>query len=248
MIGAIAGRELRGLLFTPLGWAVLAINALAQGLIFYRLVQAYQASPVIDGNEAGVTYNVVALLFGSTTYIALLLVPILTMGTFSAERSRGTWALLASAPVGSTRLVIGKFIAVALMLLMMLGCAALMAWSLAGATQLDLGMAGAALLGALLSLCGYAAIGIWISTLVSQPPLAAGATLFALLLFWLFQMLGTSGVEVLDRTVAYLSIFAHLEPGLRGEVRSVDLTYFALLIVLPLVLAALQVRRLRGAA
>lgn len=248
MIGAVAGKELRALLLTPLGWVVLAVNALAQALIFYRLVQSYQASPVIDGTEAGATYNIVALLFGSGTYIALLLIPILTMGLFSAERSRGTWPLLASAPVRGVELVLGKYLAMVIMVTLMLASAALMTLSLHGATQWDRGLAGAAWLGTWLTLAAYSAIGLWLSSLSAHPAVAGGTTLFVLLLFWLFQLLGTSGFELLDRTVAYLSLFSHLEPWLRGEVRTVDISYFALLIALPLTLATLQVRRLRGAS
>ena len=246
MIGTVAGKELRSLLFTPLGWVVLAINALAQGLIFYRLIQSYQANPVIEGSEAGVTYNVVALLFGSSTYVALLLIPVLTMGLFSAERSRHTWSLLAGAPAHGSQMVLGKFAAVLVMIVLMLATSAAMAVSLLGSTSLDLGLAAAALLGAFLTLAAYAAIGLLMSTWAATPAMAGGATLFVLLLFWLFELLGTSGVEAVDRSVSYLSIFRHLEPMLRGQVNSVDLSYFALAVVLPLVLATIQVRRLRS--
>lgn len=247
MIRVIIGKELRSLLFTPLGWTVLAINALAQSLIFYRLIQAYQAHPVIDGAQAGVTYNVVALLFGSSTYVALLLVPALTMGLFSAERSRHTWALLACAPVRDAQLVLGKFLAVLILIAIMLATSAAMALSLLSATTLDGGLAACAWFGAFLTLAAYAAIGTWVSSTAASPALAGAATLFALLLFWLFEILGTTGVEILDRTVAYLSIFRHLEPFLRGQLNGVDLTYFGLAIVLPLVLAGARVRHLRGA-
>lgn len=248
MIGVLAAKELRSLLLTPLGWLVLAVNALAQGLIFYRLVQAYQVSPVVEGAQAGVTYNVVALLFGSSTYVALLLAPVITMGAFSAERSRHTWTLLACAPVRDHQIVLGKYFAMLAMIALMLVTSTLMAASLVGSADLDLGLAGAALLGAFLTLAAYAAIGLLMSAWAPNPAVAGGATLFALLLFWLFELLGTSGVEHLDRTVAYLSVFRHLEPLLRGEVASVDLSYFGLAIVLPLVLASVQVRYLRSAA
>lgn len=246
MTGVIAAKELRGLLVTPMGWAVLAVNALAQGLIFYRLVQSYQTSPVIEGAQAGVTYNVVALLFGASSYVALLLVPVLTMGAFSSERSRQTWPLLASAPVRDRQLVLGKYLAVLIMILLMLATSGTMAWSLSSAAELDAGLAAAALLGAFLTLAAYAAIGLFMSSWAATPALAGAATLFALLLFWLFELLGTSGVEWIDRSVSYLSLFRHLEPLLRGEVTVVDLSYFVLLIALGLTLTTIQVRRLRS--
>lgn len=246
MIGVIAGKELRSFWYTPLGWAVLAIHALAQGLILYRLVQSYQAAPVVEGAQAGVTYNVVALLFGASTYVTLLLIPVLTMGAFSSERSRHTWPLLASAPVRDLHLVLGKYLALVAMVVLMLTASAVMSAALANATDLDLGLAAAALLGAFLTLAAYAAIGLWMSSWAPSPALAGGATLFALLLFWLFELMGTTGVDWIDGGVAYLSLFRHLEPLLRGEVASVDLIYFALLITLALTLAILQVRRLRS--
>jgi len=117
--------------------------------------------------------------------------------------------------------------------------------SLAGATHLDGGMLLAAWLGALLTLLTYAAIGLYASALSPTPALAAVGTMLALLLFWLLEMLATTGVEPLDQALAGLSLFGHLEPLLRGQVETADLAFFVVVTGAALMLAALRVARLR---
>lgn len=244
-MGAVAAKELRSLLLTPFGWGLLGAVTLVQALVLFRLTQHYQAHPVVEGMQAGVSYNVGSLYFGAATYVGMLVVPLVTMGQFAGERQRGTWPLLATAPVGAWGLTVGKFVGVTGYLILLMGLLAMLPLSLAGATDLDGGMLLAAWLGALLSLATYAAIGLYLSSLSPSPALAAVATVFVLLGFWLLEMLATTGVPLLDRALAALSLFGHLEPLLRGQVRTADLAFFLTVGAAALALTALRAARLR---
>lgn len=245
MIATIAWRELRSLLLSPLGWTALALVQLVQGLIFYRLVQTYQAAPVVEGANAGITYNVAALLLGSTGYVALLLVPLLTMHLISGERRRRTLPLLMTAPVSAHQIILGKYVGIAAYLVLMLALVALMPVFLLTGTSLDLGLLLSAWFGTLLLLWTYAALGLLMSALAPRPAAAAVSAIAVLLLWWLLQMLAATGIAPLDRLLAYVSLFAHYEPMLRGMVDSGDLAYFGILIGALLGLSIVRLDHLR---
>ncbi len=237
MIGVIAWRELRNLWLSPLGWGVAALTQLIQGLLFYRLVQAYQAAPVTEGVKAGVSYNVAGLFLGTTGYVGLLLVPLLTMGLISAERRRGSLVLLTSAPLSSAQVILGKYLGVLGYLAVLLALLTCMPLSLAGATTLDLGLMASAWLGAFLLLAAYAALGLFCSAWASRPATAAAATVVVLLLFWVGEMLTGTGIDWLDAVLHYLALFQHFEPMLRGEMDTANVSYFLVFIALFLGLA-----------
>lgn len=245
MIGIVAWRELRNLFVTPLGWTVLVLVQAIQGLLFYRLTQAYLNAPVITGAKAGITYNIAALSLGTSGYIALLVVPLLTMNLISGERQRATLPLLLSSPVSGLQVVLGKYLGVLGFLAVLLAMLTAMPLFLLIGTPLDMGLLASALLGTFLLLAAYAALGLYMSALAPRPALAALGTVVVLLLLWVVELLASTGIDAMDATLAYLSAFQHLEPMLRGAVDSRDLAYFLLAIFAFVSLSALHLERLR---
>jgi ABC-2 type transport system permease protein len=243
MIFTIAWRELRNLFISPLAWSILALVQLVQGLIFYRLLQSYQHQPSTDTTLGGATYHVAALSLGSASYAALLIVPLLTMFLVSGERRQKSLPLLMSAPLSATEIVLGKYLGVLCFIGIMAVLLLLMPLSLAGNTTLDYGLLAASILGLLMLLASYAALGLLMSCLATTPALAALGSITMLLLLWLLEMLAATGIPWLDSTLAYLSIFQHLEPMLRGQVDTADLAYFIIFITGCIMLSALQLRR-----
>ena len=242
MIRVIAWRELRNLWLSPLGWGVAAVTQLIQGLVFYRLVQAYQAAPVTEGVKAGASYNIAGLFLGTTGYLGLLLVPLLTMGLISGERRQRSLTLLTSAPVSPTDIVLGKYLGVLGYLALLLALLAVMPLALCTATTLDLGLLAAAWFGVFLLLAAYTALGLFCSAWAARPATAAAATVVVLLLFWVGERLTGTGITWLDAALHYLAVFQHYEPMLRGEVDTADVSYFLVFIGLFLALAVQRMR------
>lgn len=242
MIRTIAWRELRNLFISPLAWGILAMVQLVQGLIFYRLLQVYQEHPQTDSSITGVSYHVGALSIGSASYVALLIVPLLTMFLISGERRQKSLPLLMSAPLGTHTILLGKYLAVLGFLLLMVLLLLLMPLSLAPGTRLDYGLLAAAALGVLLALASYAAVGLFMSCISATPALAALGSITILLLLWLLEMLAATGLPWLDGILSWLSLFQHLEPMLRGQVDTQDLGYFLLFILFFLSLSGWQLR------
>lgn len=240
MIFAIALRELRTLFLSPLAWVILAVVQLILAYLFLGHVQQYLLwqSQLLGMEEApGMTEIVVAPLFGNAAIVLLLVTPLMTMRLVSEERRNKTLALLFSAPVSMTEIVLGKFLGIVLFLWLLLLLVGLMPLSLLVGGSLDFGMLFAALLGLALLLAGFAAVGLFMSTLTQHPTVAAISSFGVALLFWILDLAGSSEVNILS----YLSLLNHYEPFLRGIFDTTDAIYHLLFIATFLVLS---VRRL----
>ena len=175
----IAAHELRRLFKSPLAWIILAIVELLLAILFFiMLSQFLSPTPWYEGH--GVTEIVAAGLLQIAGVILLLVTPFMTMRIFSEERRTGTIRLLFSSPISITEMVLGKFFGILGFLCVTLIIIALMPLSLLLGTPLDLLQFGSGLLGLFLLMASFAAIGLFISALTSQPAVAAIAT-FAIL-------------------------------------------------------------------
>ena len=158
------------------------------------------------------------------------------MRLISEERRNKTLTLLFTAPVSMTEIVIGKYLGVLGFLLLIVGMILFMPLSLLFGGALDLGKLSACVLGLSLLLAGFAAVGLYMSALTSQPTVAAVSTFGVLLMLWIVDwssQSGSGGASVLQ----YLSLLRHYEGLLRGWVSSTDVLYFVLFITTFLVLS-----------
>jgi len=223
VIFTIAAREWRGLFLSPLAWVLLAVAQGVLAWIFLLLVRDFQdLQGRLAGleNAPGITDLVAAPLFRVAAWVMLLLVPLLTMRLFSEERRTRTLDLLLSAPVGAPAIVLGKYLGVLALLLSLVVLVGLLPLSLAAGATLDYGKLLAGLLGLSLLAASAAAAGLYISTLTTQPVVAATVTLGLLL-----------ALEVVDAAghlFRYLSLLRHYDALLLGLVNSADIAYYLL--------------------
>ncbi|HET20020.1 MAG TPA: ABC transporter permease [Chromatiales bacterium] len=196
----------------------------------------------LSGAAIGITEVIVAPVFWSAAFIMLLVVPLVTMRLISEERRNRTQALLFSAPISMTEIVLGKYLGVLAFLGIMLALISLMPLSLLGAGSLDPGQFAAGLLGLFLMLAAFAAAGLFMSTLTSHPAVAAVSTFGFFLLLWIINGLGRSGTdEAAAKLFDYLSLQGHYQSLLRGIFDTGDVIYYLLFIITFL---TLSVRRL----
>jgi len=163
--------------------------------------------------------------------VLLLITPLVTMRTLSEERRSRTISLLLSAPVSMTEIILGKYLGVLAFFLILIGLLALMPLSLLAGTDLDLGKLAAGLLGLTLVVAAFAAIGLFMSALTEQPTVAAVTTFGLLLLLWILDWAGNSGLET-SNLLGYLSMLRHYEPLLKGLFSSTDAIYYLLVTTL----------------
>lgn len=243
MIGTIAWRECKGLFLSPLAWSVLGVVQLILGYLFLSQLETFVLlQPRLAAVESapGITDLVIAPLFANAAVVLLLVTPLVTMRLVAEERRNRTLALLFSAPLSMSEIVLGKYLGMLLFLLVMVALIALMPLSLLLGGSLDFGKLASGLLGLTLLLAGFAAIGLFMSTLTEQPVVAAISTFGALLGLWIVDWAGSGG-ETADSLLRYLSALRHYESLLQGLIRSEDLAYFGLLITTFLLLS---IRRL----
>jgi ABC-2 type transport system permease protein len=238
MIWIIAGRELRSLFLSPLAWVILAI---VQGLCAYffllyvDLFMQLQPRFAVLPNGPGIADIVVAPLYSTAATVLLLVVPMLTMRLVSEERRGQTLSLLISAPVSMTEISLGKFVGVFSFVFIMLLLIALMPLSLLAGGTLDIGLWFSGLLGLILVLATFCSVGLFISTLTSQPTVAAIGSFGILLLLWILNLAGTTGSG--SELFAYLSLLSHYQPLLQGNFSSTDVIYYLLITGLCLILS-----------
>jgi ABC-2 type transport system permease protein len=168
---SIAGKELRSSLNSPIAHVFLALFVLAAWGIFFEVEKFFARD---EASMRGFFDWMPWLLWG--------LAPPLTMRLWADERRLGTWEILATTPVTSTSLVVGKFLAswgiLALGLLFTLSLPIVVAEY----GDLDVGPVIGGYLGALLLGAAFLALGLVCSSLVQDQ-------FVALVLGWAFGLL-----------------------------------------------------------
>ncbi len=241
----IAAHELRSLFLSPLAWSILAVVQLIMAYVFLMQVDMFtQWQPRLAGLEGapGLTDIVAVPLFRTAAIVLLLVVPLLTMRLVSEERRNRTLALLLSAPISMTEIILGKYLGLMTFLIILVGLIVFMPLSLLVGGNLDFGLLAAGTLGLTLLVCAFTAAGLFLSTLTEQPTVAAVSSFGLLLLLWIVDWAGTaSEPETAGGILAYLSLLSHYNALLNGVFDSKDIVYYLLFCVTFLVLS---IRRL----
>ena len=127
---ALVKKELHSLFVSPIAYVILAVFFAVTGYFFYiilgnviefmmqRAFQSQQFGAAPPPFDASTT--VIRGFFGVLGTILLFLVPMITMGVFAEEKRRGTLELLFTSPLTNLQLILGKFTALVLFLLVML--------------------------------------------------------------------------------------------------------------------------------
>ena len=105
---AVMKKELKSYFFSPIGYVVIGIFLLCFSVFFYLTVLSYGSV------DLSILYYYTAL------YGLIIIVPILTMRTFSEERKNGTEQLLLTSPTGMFKVVLGKLFSALLVIVITL--------------------------------------------------------------------------------------------------------------------------------
>jgi ABC-2 type transport system permease protein len=227
MIRLIAMRELRSLLAMPSTWYVLAVLQFIFAWFFLARLEAFlEIQPQLAqlANPPGVTITVAAPLFYTAALLLMMLVPMFTMRLIAEERRNQTLTLLLAAPLSGRHIVLGKFAGLLVFLLAMITSIPLMAGSLALGTHLDGGLLLANCIGLILLTACYVALGLYISSLTTQPVIAAIGALAVLVGLWLADI----GAPAADSPWHQFSPLYHFQNFNAGLLDSSDTAYFVL--------------------
>ncbi len=242
MILTIANREFRSLFATPSTWVIVAGLQFIFAWFFLARMEAFlqvqtQLAQLL--NAPGATQAIASPLLGTIAFILMMFVPIFTMRLIAEERRNQTLVMLMAAPIASWEIIGGKFLGLFMFMSLIIVASLLMLLTLALGTQLDFGLIFTNTLGLLLLTACYIALGLYFSTLTTQPIVAATSTLAALFGLWLIDVAGSSTSMALKA----LSPTVHFQNFNTGLVQSQDFAYFLLFSAICLLLA---VRRLHN--
>ena len=242
MILTIARKEFRSLFATPSTWLILGALQFIFAWFFLARLDAFlqvqtQLAQLL--NPPGVTQSVASPLLATVAFILMMLVPVFTMRLIAEERRNQTLVMLMSSPVASRDIVLGKFLGLLLFLSLIIAACLIMVMTLALGTHVDIGLLLTNALGLLLLTASYTALGLYFSTLTTQPIVAATGTLAALFGLWLIDVASASGSVALKALAPTL----HFQSFNSGLILSQDIAYFLLFSASCLLLA---IRRLHN--
>jgi len=224
---AIAGREIRGGLVTPLIWVLMGAAQVVLAWVFLQTVEQFSGLGA-DERVASLSLELSLNLFGIAAVVALLGAPLIAMRMLSGEFRDGSFDLIGAAPVRLWTVVAGKFLGLVVLMTPLCLLPALNLALLSGSAHLDPGLFAAATLGLWLAALMFAAVGLYASSLSTQPGAAVLAGFGILLLFSVIgraEELAPQGLSLFG----WLAWNEHLFWFLLGAVRVSDLVYFLLL-------------------
>jgi ABC-2 type transport system permease protein len=248
MILSIVRKELKSMFASPMGWIVLAIFTFLFGTLYLTGVNNYfevMSGAVRPAERTGVTQSVGQIVYGWAFLIVLVAVPLLSMRLISEERRSQTLPFLFSAPLSITEIVIGKFFGLVIFLSILVAYIALMLVTLNIWADIDFGYIAANSLGLFFLIAGASAVGLYFSSLTSQP-VAAAVMSFVTLIALIFMDRIFAGDP--SNTIANFALMKHFQSFSTGLIDTADIAYFVLLIItfLTLTIRRLDADRLRG--
>lgn len=226
---AVCKKELRQFFSSLTGYIAIIAFLLFNGLLLFVF-------PDTDILAAG--YATLDKFFELAPWILLLLIPAITMRSLSEEFRTGTFEILQTRPLSRTRLVMGKYLACLLVVLIAILPTLVYFLSiqrLSGQGGIDTGATMGSYIGLLLLGAVFTAIGIWCSSFTANAVIAWIVAAFACFLLYS----GFTAVSALpvfaagaDYYMEMLGIDFHYRSISRGVVDSRDLIYFGSIILL----------------
>ncbi|MCF7985163.1 MAG: Gldg family protein, partial [Thiohalocapsa sp.] len=234
----VARKELSSFFGSPV--AYLFIGAfLAACLFVFFWVESFFSRNIADARP----------LFDWMPVLLIFLAAALTMRLWSEERRAGTLEMLATLPVPTWRLVVGKFLAALALVAVALALTLPLPVTVWLLGPMDWGPVLGAYLATLLLAAVYIAIGLFVSARTDNPIVALIGTTLVCALFYLIgssaltTLLGHGGGELLR----LLGSGARFESITRGVIDVRDLYYYLSLVGVFLALTIYSLERLRWA-
>lgn len=244
----IAKTELRDLFYSPIAWLILIIFAFQTGMSFSAVISemaknqalGYQMSNLTLGTFGG--WNG---LFSTVQSYLYLYIPLLTMSLMSRELSSGSIKLLYSSPITNGQIILGKYVAMLIYGLALMGVLAV--YVIYGAIIIDnadIPVMLSGLLGVYLLLCAYVAIGLFMSSLTSYQIVAAVGTL-AILAALTYVRGMWQGVAILREITYWFGMTGRSGKFSGGLICSEDIIYFLVVIALFLFMTIIRMQSRR---
>ena len=168
---AIVKKEFKSYFLSPIGYIYIGVFLLTCSIFFYL--------DIFVNLSTDFPY-----MFRSAVTILTFIVPLITMRMFSEERKNGTEQLLLTSPRSITQVVLGKFIAAALVVLVSVLLTLIYFGILSYFGEPQLSKSLIAILGFALLSIAYVSFGMFASSLTENQVVSAVITIAVFVLLW----------------------------------------------------------------
>jgi ABC-2 type transport system permease protein len=227
---SIFKKELRSFFSNATGYIVIGIFLIFTGLFLWVIPGEYN---ILDSGYANVDG-----LFYLAPWLFLFLCPAITMRLFAEEKQTGTWEILATKPISKMHIVLGKYFAGFVLVIIALLPVLLYYFSVSNLAEpignVDSGAFWGSFIGLIFLAAIYVAIGTFASSLSKNQIISfVVAVVLSFSLYYGFEVLAgffTSGLSI--QILETLGIHSHYKSMSRGVIDSRDLLYFIVVSVL----------------
>lgn len=178
-MGSVIKKEFKSYFFSPVGYVFIGLFLIMFSVFFY--------TDVIKYGSTNFEY-----IFYSGATILTFIVPVLTMRSFAEERKTGTEQILLTSPISITKLVLGKFIAATLIVIITEACTMMYFGILCFFGMPHITTALTTFLGFLLLSMSYISFGILASSITENQIIAGVITIGFFILTWFLPNFSTA--------------------------------------------------------
>lgn len=181
---AIIKKEVKSYFLSPIGYVFVGLFLLLASLIFYTDI-------LVSGS------TMFSYMFSSLTLVLMMIVPLLTMRMFSEERKEGTEQLLLTAPRSITSIVLGKFLAGLIVLIIAVAFTAIHYIILMTLGEPNLKTSLVTVFGFILLGAAFISFGMFASSITENQIIAAIISIAFYLITWLGAPYLSSNLEAI---------------------------------------------------
>lgn len=219
---AILLREIKSFFGSPIGYLVIAIFLLLNGLFLWVFEGDYN---ILNSGFADMSP-----FFTIAPWILIFLIPAVTMRSFSDEKKQGTLELLLTKPLSLWQIVNGKFLGAMLLIVIAIIPTFIYVYVISNLGMpegnIDLGSTMGSYFGLLFLIASYSAIGIFTST-VSENQIVAFILSVFLCFFFYFAFDGLAAyLPSSENLVSAFGMNGHFKSMSRGVIDTRDVLYF----------------------
>ncbi len=202
-MGAVYKREMKAYFTSPIGFIVIAVMLLFMGMYFSYM---YESS-----------YTNLSFMFISTSSIAMLVAPIITMRLLSEDKKQKVDQVLFTAPVKLWRIICGKFFAALTLFMLPYSVSLIYEIILMLSTEVNWLLYLSNVLGTLLLGSAIIAIGLFISSL-TESQIIAGVfglvvSFFIMQIDYFSETVGKEWFSTLCTNISFISRFNAFTSG-----------------------------------
>ena len=235
-------REIKSFFGSPIGYLVIAIFLLLNGLFLWVFEGEYN---ILNSGFADLSP-----FFTISPWILIFLIPAVTMRSFSDEKKQGTIELLLTKPISVWQIVSGKFFGAFLLIVIAIIPTFIYAYVIYGLGMpegnIDMGSTMGSYFGLLFLIAGYTAIGIFTSTLSENQIVAFIVSVFLCFIFYFGFQGVASQFKDFAGLIAFFGMDYHFKSMSRGVIDTRDVTYFVSIAVVFLSLTVYKLKTLKS--